>query len=111
MITLKYECNHEYEVKNPDRPCGSVCKYCGKLDPSVTTHEWDSVVLNERTFDQDRMEIRVCRVCKNSETVVGARAYFWYVLYGAGGLAAFFVVLGLVLAAVARKRRRQTKNR
>ncbi len=106
-IVLEYTCNHEYEVKDETKPCGKSCRWCGKLDPSVTTHQWDVLVLSEQSFTEDRVELHSCRVCKNTEMITQGRAYFWYLLYGLGGAVALLVVLLPIALAVRRARARK----
>lgn len=62
---LTYYCDHEYEVSDPAKPCGSFCKHCGRQDPNPPAdHEWDSVeVRSERGFLTPLDQSVSCKVC------------------------------------------------
>jgi len=65
VYELIYHCDHEYVVSDPAKPCGSVCKYCGRNNPEPPVeHEWDNVeVRSERGFLTPLDQSVKCKVC------------------------------------------------
>ena len=66
VLELTYHCDHEYEVADPAKPCGSFCKHCGRADPEPPVdHEWGEVeIRSERGFLTPLDQVVKCKVCE-----------------------------------------------
>ena len=69
VYELIYHCDHEYSVKDPSKPCGSFCKYCGRLDPEPpVAHSWgETVVKTERGLLTPLEQTVTCSVCAGKQ--------------------------------------------
>ena len=103
-IVLTYECEHEYEIADLTKPCGSFCIYCTGDDPATEDeHLWEYTNEQKRSFLQPGIEEKYCLVC-GTERYTEKYAYIWYVLVALGGI---LVLGGIALAIILPIRRRK----
>ncbi len=105
VYTLQYECDHEYVVKDPEAPCGSMCKHCRRADPNPTAeHEWEVYYTNsERGMLSPLDRVMICENCGMTHDEY-AQPYMFYIGIG---LAAAVIVTAVTLAIVIPVRRRK----
>lgn len=97
VYELTYHCDHEYIVKDPSKPCGSTCKYCGRLNPEPPKeHTWaPAEVKSERGFLTPLDQTVVCSVCGGKQEEY-KQPYALYIGVSAAGV----VFLGVITAAI-----------
>ncbi len=105
VYTLEYNCDHEYVVKDPEKPCGSTCKYCGRLDPNPPeAHAWEEHYTNsERGLLTPLDREMICVHCGMTRSEYEQP----YMLYIGVALASAVIVAGIALAIILPIRRRK----
>ena len=103
---LIYHCDHQYSVKDPSKPCGSKCIYCGRLDPNPPVeHTWNEAdVKSERGFLTPLNQSVSCSVCGGKQEEYKQP----YVLY-IGVAGACVVFAGAIVAAIVIPLRKKKK--
>lgn len=104
VYTFTYNCQHDYQAADPEKPCGSYCIHCGAMNPNGVPHTYLDKVISKRGFVSAEEIHHVCTVC--GYTVVDTKmAYCWYVIIGAGAASA----VGLVSFAIIHPIRKRKK--